>query len=57
MLEETLLARDPVCGAEVEEDEAAATAVYQDKDYFFCSSECKEKFDRDPGAFAAEKRL
>jgi YHS domain-containing protein len=57
MLEETLLARDPVCGAEVEETQAAAATVYQEKDYFFCSEECKKKFDRNPELFAPEKRL
>lgn len=36
--------RDPVCGMNV----AAATAkpaVYQDRTYYFCSSECRETFE------------
>ena len=42
------MARDPVCGMEVAEDRAAATAVYQEKTYYFCAATCRESFDREP---------
>lgn len=42
------MAKDPVCGMEVEEAKAAATSVYQGQTYYFCSTGCKAAFDRDP---------
>ena len=46
---------DPVCGMTKEEKDAAATSAYQGKTYHFCSASCKEKFEKDPGAFARGK--
>ena len=40
--------RDPVCGMEVDQQDAAATSEYQGKTYSFCSQRCKEKFDQNP---------
>jgi YHS domain-containing protein len=42
------MAKDPVCGMNVEEQRAAGTSQYQGRSYFFCSNSCKEKFDRNP---------
>jgi YHS domain-containing protein len=42
------MAKDPVCGMNVEEQKAAGTSQYQGRSYFFCSNSCKEKFDRNP---------
>jgi Cu(I)/Ag(I) efflux system membrane fusion protein len=45
---------DPVCGMNVDEAKAAAggmTSVFRGKTYYFCSPECKEKFDKDPASF------
>ena len=39
---------DPVCGMEVNESNAAGKSTYKGKSYFFCSNECKERFDLDP---------
>ncbi len=42
---------DPVCGMEVDEVRAKATGlttVIEGKTYYFCSTECKEQFDRNP---------
>lgn len=44
--------KDPVCGMTIEEKEAAATSVYQDRTYHFCSLSCKKKFVEDPRAYA-----
>ena len=41
-------AKDPVCGMDVERDEAAGQTDFQGKTYYFCSTECKEKFDKSP---------
>ena len=42
------MAKDPVCGMEVDEKKAAATSVYQGKTYYFCAVGCKRAFDKDP---------
>lgn len=39
---------DPVCGMRIEPSQAAAETNYQGQLYYFCSEECKSKFDRDP---------
>lgn len=43
---------DPVCGTEVEPQEAEATSEYRGIEYFFCAQRCKEKFDSDPCYYA-----
>ncbi len=47
------MVRDPVCGMEVGEANAGATAVYHGKTYSFCSEACKTTFEKDPGKYAA----
>ncbi len=45
---------DPVCGMEVDDVRAEAlglTSVFEGRKYFFCSRECKERFDEDPAGF------
>jgi Cu+-exporting ATPase len=42
------MARDIVCGMEVEEDKAAASSEYKGKEYYFCSEYCKKEFDQNP---------
>ncbi|HXF69073.1 MAG TPA: YHS domain-containing protein [Thermoflexus sp.] len=42
------MAKDLVCGMEVEEAKAAATSVYKGQTYYFCSVGCKAAFDKDP---------
>jgi Cu+-exporting ATPase len=44
-------AKDPVCGMNVERDEAAGKSDFQGKTYYFCSIECKGKFDKNPQMF------
>jgi phosphatidylglycerol:prolipoprotein diacylglycerol transferase len=50
--EEKNMAKDPVCGMDVEEQKAAGTSQYKGTSYFFCSKSCKEKFDRNPEQYA-----
>ncbi len=50
------MARDPVCGMEVEEKKAAATAVYQSRTYFFCAPGCKTTFVKTPEKYAAAEK-
>ncbi len=46
--------KDPVCGMDVEPDEAAGQSDFQGNTYYFCSSECKWKFDQNPKAFVKQ---
>jgi YHS domain-containing protein len=39
---------DPVCGMEVDPNNAAGESQYQGKTYYFCAPGCKREFDRDP---------
>lgn len=42
------MAKDPVCGMEVDEKKAAATLEYKGTTYYFCAPGCKAAFDSDP---------
>ena len=39
---------DPVCGMQVTEDNAKATAEQDGQTFYFCSQQCADKFNRDP---------
>jgi len=39
---------DPVCGMKVEPVNAKFKALYKGKVYYFCSSACKEEFEKRP---------
>ncbi|HEX2796734.1 MAG TPA: heavy metal translocating P-type ATPase, partial [Immundisolibacter sp.] len=45
------MAKDPVCGMQVAEDRAAATAQHAGATFYFCSSRCHDRFVADPAAF------
>jgi Cu+-exporting ATPase len=40
--------KDPVCGMQVDDKTAKHQSNYQGKTYFFCSADCKRKFDQNP---------
>jgi Cu+-exporting ATPase len=42
------MAKDLVCGMEVDEEKATASSLYKDKKYYFCSEACRVKFDKNP---------
>jgi len=46
------MARDPVCGMNVNPDEAIDYDEYKGTTYYFCSVECAEKFESDPERYA-----
>jgi len=46
------MAKDPVCGMEVDENKAAATANYKGKTYYFCAQACKRAFEKNPEKYA-----
>lgn len=39
---------DPVCGMNVETENAQYTAEYLGKTYYFCSASCKSDFEQNP---------
>ena len=45
------MTKDPVCGMDIEEKRAGATAVYKGKTYYFCSASCKDKFVKTPDKY------
>ena len=42
------MAKDPVCGMEVNEETAAGKSEYKGQTYYFCAPGCKAAFDKDP---------
>jgi len=44
---------DPVCGMQIESDEAADTAEHAGTTYYFCSQACHDAFVADPGSYVA----
>lgn len=46
------MARDPVCGMQVDERNAAGKSEYKGTTYYFCSTGCKAAFDQDPARYA-----
>ena len=47
--------RDPVCNMQVDAQSAAGQSQYQGQTYYFCSQDCKQKFDRNPAQYAKQK--
>lgn len=42
------MATDPVCGMEVDPEEAPAKTEYKGETYYFCCPPCKESFEKEP---------
>jgi len=40
------MAKDPVCGMNVEENKAKHKLEYGGKTYYFCAQACKAEFDK-----------
>ncbi len=47
------MAKDPVCGMEVDEDTAPATSEYEGRAFYFCAPGCKREFDSNPEQYAS----
>ena len=48
------MAKDPVCGMDVDEKKAAATSEYKGQKYFFCAVGCKKAFDAEPEKYLSK---
>lgn len=46
------MARDPVCGMEVDPKSAYATREHMNQTFYFCSQRCVDRFDADPHHYA-----
>ena len=46
--------RDPICGMQVEEQNAAGKSEHKGQTYYFCSAGCKAKFDANPEQYASD---
>lgn len=42
------MAKDLVCGMDVDEATAVHTSEYKGQTYYFCAPGCKRSFDKDP---------
>jgi len=45
--------KDPVCGMMVDPQKPAGKLEYHDKTYYFCSTRCVERFQKEPERFLA----
>ncbi len=43
--------KDPVCGMDVDIDSARFISFYKDRTFYFCSEDCKGKFEGTPAEF------
>jgi len=49
------MAKDPVCGMNVDEKTAKFKSEHMGKTYYFCSQMCKATFDKNPMKYAGEQ--
>ena len=49
------MAKDPVCGMDVDEKKAAGKSDYQGQTYYFCSPGCKQAFDKEPEKYIGKQ--
>jgi YHS domain-containing protein len=50
------MAKDHVCGMEVDEKNPGAITEYQVKTYYFCCGGCKASFDRNPEKYLGDQK-
>jgi YHS domain-containing protein len=48
------MAKDPVCGMQVDEKKAAASSVYKGTTYYFCAPGCKTAFEKSPEKYVGK---
>jgi P-type Cu+ transporter len=47
--------KDPVCGMSIDPNDAESS-THQGKTYYFCSEDCKTKFDKQPAQYANKQK-
>ena len=51
------MAYDPVCGMQVNSEDAPATAKFEGETYWFCSEDCYQEFMLDPAKYVGERAV
>jgi Cu+-exporting ATPase len=51
---EFTMPKEPVCGMQVNEQQAAGKSEHQGETYYFCSASCKQRFDQDPQRYTGQ---
>jgi Cu+-exporting ATPase len=46
------MTKDPVCNMQVDEKKAEFQSQYAGEKYYFCSEECRNRFERKPEQYA-----
>jgi P-type Cu+ transporter len=46
------MAKDIVCGMEVDAQRAARKSAYEGRSYSFCSPDCQRRFEADPAPYS-----
>lgn len=46
---------DPVCGMQINDQQASETSEYQGKTFNFCSPTCKQQFDQNPQRYTSKE--
>jgi len=49
---EPIMAKDPVCGMEVDEQRATRQNEHQGRTYYFCSPGCQQRFEENPTRYS-----
>ncbi len=52
----TAMAKDPICGMDVDKINPPFTSIFKGVTYYFCSNPCKREFDREPEKFLRKKK-
>ena len=42
------MTKDPVCGMEIDKDNAGASTEYEGQQFYFCSDDCLKEFEANP---------
>ena len=49
------MAKDPVCGLQIDEPQTAGKSEYQGQTFYFCSPACKQRFDQHPDRYGDQR--
>jgi Cu+-exporting ATPase len=49
------MARDPVCGMQIDEQQAAGRSEYQGQTVYFCSPSCQQQFELKPDRYTDQR--
>jgi len=50
------MARDPICGMEVDQSRAAAVLEYKGQKFYFCALSCYDAFERNPETYVSGRK-